>query len=155
MDSTDSIIDPQAEVKKLQDLVKKLEKQNEFLRGRQKIQLEGLKNGETEPEKLTTNHNNNLPSTEKSWSKNVGGNSLEDIDVLDVDGLSLRDDEDSWWVNPELKKVLIFYPFHSMSHSIDKTFYLHRQPLLTFMEIHYYLNIWKLFKYTFQIFKKT
>ncbi|XP_022326260.1 SLAIN motif-containing protein 2-like isoform X1 [Crassostrea virginica] len=96
MDSTDSIIDPQAEVKKLQDLVKKLEKQNEFLRGRQKIQLEGLKNGETEPEKLTTNHNNNLPSTEKSWSKNVGGNSLEDIDVLDVDGLSLRDDEDSW-----------------------------------------------------------
>ena len=139
MDSTDSIIDPQAEVKKLQDLVKKLEKQNEFLRGRQKIQLEGLKNGETEPEKLTTNHNNNLPSTEKSWSKNVGGNSLEDIDVLDVDGLSLRDDEDSWWVNPELK-VLLFYPFHSMSHNIDKTFYLHRQPLLTVIEIHDYFT---------------
>lgn len=97
MDATDTIIDPQAEVKKLQDLVKKLEKQNEFLRGRQKIQLETLQNGETEPGKLTANHNNNLPSSnDKTWSKNIGGDSLEDIDVLDVDGLSLRDDEDSW-----------------------------------------------------------
>lgn len=99
MDATDTIIDPQAEVKKLQDLVKKLEKQNEFLRGRQKIQLETLQNGETELGKLTANHNNNLPSSnDKSWSKSIGGDSLEDIDVLDVDGLSLRDDEDSWCV---------------------------------------------------------
>lgn len=97
MDATDTIIDPHAEVKKLQDLVKKLEKQNEFLRGRQKIQLESLQNGETEPGKLTTNHNNNLPdNNDKTWSKNTGGGSLEDIDVLDVDGLSIRDDEDSW-----------------------------------------------------------
>ncbi|XP_061189381.1 SLAIN motif-containing protein 2-like isoform X3 [Saccostrea echinata] len=97
MDATDNIIDPHAEVRKLQDLVKKLEKQNEFLRGRQKIQLESLQNGETEPGKLTTNHNNNLPdSNDKTWSKNTGGGSLDDIDVLDVDGLSIRDDEDSW-----------------------------------------------------------
>ncbi|XP_048779161.2 SLAIN motif-containing protein 2-like isoform X1 [Ostrea edulis] len=97
MDPSDTIIDPEAEVKKLQDLVKKLEKQNEFLRGRQKIQLETLQNGETESGKLTTNHNNNLPdSKDKSWSKSTGGTSLEEIELLDVEGLSLREDEDSW-----------------------------------------------------------
>lgn len=37
-------------------------------------------------------------SNDKIWSKNIGGDFLEDIDVLDVDGLFLCDDEDLWWV---------------------------------------------------------
>lgn len=48
MDESDITVDPQAEVRKLQDLVKKLERQNEVLRGKQKLQLEALQNGEIE-----------------------------------------------------------------------------------------------------------
>ncbi|KAK3100054.1 hypothetical protein FSP39_013965 [Pinctada imbricata] len=97
MDPSDTIIDPQAEVKKLQDLVKKLEKQNEVLRGRQKLQLETLQNGEVEQGKLSTIRNNNISTSdinEKIKKKSIS--SLDDIDILDVENLSVKEDEDSW-----------------------------------------------------------
>lgn len=99
MDSTDAIIDPQAEVQKLQDLVKKLEKQNEVLRGRQKLQLESYQNGEIEQVKLLPNHNNNSLSdkynVDKSRKKSDSSDTFED-EVIDLEKLSLKDDEDSW-----------------------------------------------------------
>ena len=98
MDPSESLIDPQAEVKKLQDLVKKLEKQNEVLRGRQKLQLESLQNGEVEQGKLSTIHNNNIiENNDKIKKKSIS--CLDDIDVLDVENLAIKEDEDSWWVH--------------------------------------------------------
>ena len=102
MDPSESLIDPQAEVKKLQDLVKKLEKQNEVLRGRQKLQLESLQNGEVEQGKLSTIHNNNIiENNDKIKKKSIS--CLDDIDVLDVENLAIKEDEDSWWVLPICK----------------------------------------------------
>ncbi|XP_033742447.1 SLAIN motif-containing protein 2-like isoform X1 [Pecten maximus] len=98
MDSTDSMIDPQAEVQKLQDLVKKLEKQNEVLRGRQKLQLESLQNGEIEPVKILPNHNNNISdkfNNDKARTKSDSSDIFED-EVIDLEKLSFKDDEDSW-----------------------------------------------------------
>ncbi|OWF52895.1 SLAIN motif-containing protein 2-like isoform X2 [Mizuhopecten yessoensis] len=98
MDSTDSLIDPQTEVHKLQDLVKKLEKQNEVLRGRQKLQLESLQNGEIEPVKFVPNHNNNISdkyNIDKARTKSDSSDTFED-EVIDLEKLSFKDDEDSW-----------------------------------------------------------
>lgn len=97
MDESDITVDPQAEVRKLQDLVKKLERQNEVLRGKQKLQLEALQNGEIE-KKLGTNHNNNISEglNHCRLKDETSEITLDDVNVLDVDQLSVRDEEDSW-----------------------------------------------------------
>lgn len=98
MDESDLTVDPQAEVRKLQDLVKKLERQNEVLRGKQKLQLETLQNGEIE-KKLGTNHNNNISEglNHCRLKEEPSEITLDDVNVLDVDQLSVRDEEDSWY----------------------------------------------------------
>lgn len=92
MDTSDTIIDPHSEVRKLQELVKKLEKQNELLRNKQRLSIDALPNGEIKP--ISENNNQQQTDTAKKERSSVGG--LEDVDVLDIDSLSLKDDEDSW-----------------------------------------------------------
>ncbi|XP_064607702.1 SLAIN motif-containing protein 2-like isoform X1 [Liolophura sinensis] len=101
MDTSDSLIDPEAEVRKLQDLVKKLEHQNELLRSKQKLQLDPLQNGDTDrSDRLIKNVNNNLPDA-RVEGKNRGQRipstcSQDEHDIIDLDSLSLKDEEDSW-----------------------------------------------------------
>ena len=91
MDSTDSFFDSEDEVKKLQELVKKLEKQNEQLRSKQKHSYDSLPNGDG-----ATPNNNQAASPSQPLKAGTIKPALEDVDVLDVDNLSLKDDEDSW-----------------------------------------------------------
>lgn len=101
MDTSDSLIDPEAEVRKLQDLVKKLEHQNELLRSKQKLQLDPLQNGDTDrSDRLIKNVNNNLPDA-RVEGKNNGQRipstcSQDEHEIIDLDSLSLKDEEDSW-----------------------------------------------------------
>ncbi|XP_067663407.1 SLAIN motif-containing protein 2-like isoform X1 [Haliotis asinina] len=98
MDSTDTMIDPQAEVKKLQDLVKKLELQNEVLRNKQKLPLDNsLQNGDVPTDKVSI-HNNNISHNdlERTQRKCRSSSGESEDDIIDVDILSLREEEDTW-----------------------------------------------------------
>ncbi|XP_046575789.1 SLAIN motif-containing protein 2-like [Haliotis rubra] len=98
MDSTDTMIDPQAEVKKLQDLVKKLELQNEVLRNKQKLPLDNsLQNGDVPTDKVSI-HNNNISNNdlERTQRKCRSSSGESEDDIIDVDILSLREEEDTW-----------------------------------------------------------
>ncbi|KAH9489785.1 hypothetical protein Btru_036548 [Bulinus truncatus] len=91
MENVDNFIDPQIEVKKLQELVKKLERQNEVLRSKQGGLGLQPQNGESD----YINKNNNLSTDEDvKKHKNIGLLALEDYEDVNFSDLSIEDD--SW-----------------------------------------------------------
>ncbi|KAL4230638.1 microtubule nucleation [Mactra antiquata] len=96
-------IDPQAEVKKLQDLVKKLETQNEVLRRKQKLSTSNdsniIENNENEVLKPAVNnsvfYNTRKHSEKRDISLSNGSETLEGVDLIDVN-TSVSGEEDSW-----------------------------------------------------------
>ncbi|KAK3580036.1 hypothetical protein CHS0354_037623 [Potamilus streckersoni] len=95
MDSGDSLIDPQAEVRKLQDLVKKLEYQNEMLRNK-KLPSDNLPMQDGQPVKQYSKSISTLNSRiNDKENKSSVVDLLDDVDLIDIDK-SLTDSEDSW-----------------------------------------------------------
>ena len=88
MDSSDGSIDPESEVRKLQLLVKKLEKQNEVLRTKQDVRKSYSNSIPNE---------NNGGNIDDSFSDTLNSRKSVALDDLeDVDLSALSHDEDSW-----------------------------------------------------------
>ncbi|XP_006815288.1 uncharacterized protein LOC102804587 [Saccoglossus kowalevskii] len=107
MGDTDSANDPELQVKKLQDLVKKLERQNEQLRNKtnlDEIGMETTNSSATEISKLSR-------SNSETFTKDVMNLSLDTVDEIQVDTF-VDGDEDTWLYSspakpptPEQRKV--------------------------------------------------
>ena len=103
VDENNSSIDPAAEVKKLQDLVKKLEQQNRVLRNKQNRNHNSEKdqdgnvlksdNFDTSRIPLQSQKINGDQNNMKDRSANV---TLDDFELLDIDNLGLEEEEDNW-----------------------------------------------------------
>ena len=103
MDSPDDLIDPQNEVRKLQDLVKKLERQNELLRTKQDSILDKPKRptNQNNNDNIGVNINNDINSTHNdivqfdyNEQKSIDEFDLDDLE--DVDCSLLAPENDSW-----------------------------------------------------------
>ena len=96
-DDSNNIIDPEAEVRKLQDLVKKLEQQNQLLRNKQNEREKDDVFSRTETldtDFITTppSKNGPDPAVLKESLKNL---TLDDVALVEVDGET--QEEDSWY----------------------------------------------------------
>ena len=96
MEDNNTGIDPEAEVKKLQDLVKKLEQQNQILRNKQNE----VKTGSViSKEKIAENGDVRIKTTFKNTQGNdndyVNNISLDEVALVDVDNVTCEE-EDNW-----------------------------------------------------------
>ncbi|CAL1536854.1 unnamed protein product [Lymnaea stagnalis] len=96
MDNSDSLIDPQNEVRKLQELVKKLERQNEVLRSKQA----GLASLGTRQQNGELDRINKITASDDEDSRDItklkfrGKLALDDYEDVNFSDLSIEDD--SW-----------------------------------------------------------
>lgn len=101
MDYSENVVDPQAEVEKLKDLVKKLETQNEVLRSKQKLGSEYSTNDilkQSVNNSVFYNTRKQHPDIDRLIDKPATNNAnyLESTELIDVDKFSNEDSEDSW-----------------------------------------------------------
>lgn len=99
LDMGEGGVDPHVEVRKLQELVKKLETQNEVLRRKQKLTNDTNVNGDRQTLNNsvfynTRKHQENVTEKRDSNSSDL----LDTIDLIDVER-SLSELEDSWYEN--------------------------------------------------------
>lgn len=100
VDELDNGIDPEVEVRKLQDLVKKLERQNQILRSKQNrdpntvIAKPGTEDSDVNLSKQNRTCVNDTDNIKDSLRKVT----LEEVDLVDLDTVALDEDEETWYV---------------------------------------------------------
>ena len=101
MEDIDNGIDPEAEVRKLQDLVKKLERQNQILRSKQnrdpvigsKAEVES---GDLSKHSRTSGQNGGPHKDTDNIKEGLKKFTLEEVELVDVDKVTAEDDEETW-----------------------------------------------------------
>lgn len=94
MDNKNIVVDPHEEVRKLQDLVRKLELQNQQLRSKQNLVTRQRNAKEANPVSSMSVSDSKV-GAEKGCLTNSINCSMEDDDLIDVSLLDLSN-EDSW-----------------------------------------------------------
>ena len=105
IEDSSALINPEDEVRKLQDLVKKLERQNQILRSKQDNNKESESNQNVISAKISTDENISKYEVDKKGLSNTNSkvddalneSSLDDVELLNLDSLqTLVEEDDSW-----------------------------------------------------------
>lgn len=105
MENKKTIVDPHDEVRKLQDLVRKLEQQNQQLRNKQnqnKLQRNSQESTPASALQLVSAENQCQKEDLNGITQNNAESFLNEVDLIDIEQLELSD-EDSWlYESPQL-----------------------------------------------------
>ena len=101
IEESNMLIEPEEEVRKLQELVKKLERQNQILRSKQDQNKDVESNVISVKSDSDEHLKKRWPTKKDTLSSNINDNSndtsLDDVELLDLDKVQpQQEDEDCW-----------------------------------------------------------
>lgn len=100
IEESNMLAEPEEEVRKLQELVKKLERQNQLLRSKQDQNKDIESNVISDKSDSDEHLKKRWPTKKDTLASNINDNSnntsLDDVELLNLDKVQQQEDEDCW-----------------------------------------------------------